>query len=245
MPKVLFDNTHSNGALIDSTEGDGLSLFAEELKKNGFEVESIEEQFLLSLKNADILVIPFPQEYFTNEQIISIVNFVKDGKGLLLMAEYGNFNNNAEFLNDISKNFKTMFNKDCIADFVNVYKETVEFKGVPFTSQKIPQFVKINGFVLHPITDGIKEIMHYACCSLDTEYAISFSQMTSFADINVDGKKSMYEPKGNFPTASAIKIEGGRVVCLGDTSLVSNKFINKVDNKKFGVNVVKWLAKKI
>lgn len=245
MPKVLFDESHEEVS-IDDERGYGLSSFSLALRDEAFEVDVAKDMLLNKLNDANVLIIPFPKKKFQNNEIIEIIRFVEKGRGLLLSGEHGNLYGNADILNEISQRFQITFDKDRLTDVLDSYKELIELMSEIVGSQEILQFVKVKRFAEHPATTNIKEIHHYAGCSLKCpeEQALAWSTATAFSDKDIDRKHSPFEDVGHLTTVAFSEYKG-RIVCIGDTSLLSNRFCDEADNKAFGINIIKYLAREI
>ncbi|MEW5760161.1 MAG: DUF4350 domain-containing protein [Candidatus Thermoplasmatota archaeon] len=243
MKKILFDEGHGNSRIEDFGKG-GIFILTNELRKNGKEVSTIEK---IDNINCDVLAILFPKKNFENDEIKAIFGFLENGGGLLLASEWGNIYGSAEILNKISLRFGIKFNKDRIVDRRDAYERSMKLMGETIGYEKAPQFAKIRTFSKHPITNGIMEIMHISGCSLDgkEENVIARSDLMSFGDVNGNAELDTDEKVCSFPTAIAAVVGNGRAVCIGDTSIATNEYIEMKDNKKFMLNIFSWLGKEI
>lgn len=243
---IVFDEAHNQHTTISDDSGTGFSKFAELLTECGYTVRSVckEEDYSSLLKDADVFVISFPTTEFSDNELKTIKEFVERGKGLLLVADWGNIFNHATVLNKIASMFGILFNDDRIADTEEFYNIKKEFMGTVF-EEGARQFIKITNLRKHPITEGICEIGHYAGCSLavNAEKALTFSSTTSFSDTDGDNIQNRIEKSGGFITSAFTEHYAGRVVGVGDTSKFSNEFIDQGDNKIFALNIIEWLAK--
>ena len=242
--RILFDETHNENTKIQDTGPEGLSTFANILNEKGFEIKTISDTLLKHLDTAHMLWIAFPSMRFTGEEVVGIKEFVENGGGLLLIGEWGNLYDNADILNKLSKEFGITFNADRVTDAAHAFTKNVEFMGEVIDKKKVPQFVKISNFRKHPVTEGIKQIVYFAGCSLDAppKKILAWSNPTSFGDLDADRELDVGELKGTLAVACGTIYEKGKVVCIGDSSLVGNKYLSHGDNKKFMLNVCRWLS---
>ncbi|MFA5771792.1 MAG: DUF4350 domain-containing protein [Thermoplasmata archaeon] len=245
--KVSFDESHDEGASLEDGKVDGLSDFGKLLRNNGYTISVIKDSFLRNLEDTDVLVISYPKGEFKPEEITAITEFVSSGGGLLLTAEWCNIGGNAFTLNQLTKDFGVKFREDRVTDLVESYAEEIKIMGEVVGKKKIPQFLKIMRFAKHPIAEGIKEIVYVSGCSIDSppENMLAVSSGSSFGDKDVDGVWDKGETVGSMAIASFSEYWNGRVVYIGDTSILTNKYITYADNKKFCLNMIKWLRKDI
>lgn len=250
MPKLLFDESHGEDLKITSDEPNGISKLINGLKSQGYNIESIYRQSDFKydvIRDADVLIISFPKIHFSDNEVKTILKFVRDNKGLFLTAEWGNIYENADILNKISQNFGVSFNYDRITDTRDIHEEEVKVLGETIHKEKMPQYAKIKEFSEHPITRGLKQIGYISGCSINApEYTVlAWSDELSFGDLNGDAELDPEEIIGSFATAVQPTTRSGRVVCIGDTSILTNKYIDHYDNKKFILNIINWLSKRI
>jgi hypothetical protein len=247
MANILFDTLHQNEIKIEGREPEAFSEFINMLRAEGHSVKFTEKPLYEELPHTDLLIILFPQKLYTVVEIKSITNFVRAGGGLFLLGVWGNLYSSAEYLNAIADNFGIRFQSDRLTDPKHAYEEDVVFMGEVLDKRIVPYFIKIRRFTKHPITTGIKEVGHYCGCSIAApeHKALAWSAPTSFSDLDADRIVAGKEKCGKFITSAYAELGKGRVVCVGDVSVLSNKFINNADNKKLGLNVIKWLIHEI
>jgi len=161
-----------------------------------------------------------------------------------MTGEWGNINENADILNDLSYHFKIKFNKDRIADSVESFEKEIKVFDEIIKGERAPHFPKIKDFADHPINEGVTEIGHFSGCSLDApeQSALAWSSATSFGDVDGDGELDPGEVVGHLITAAHPHTKGGRIVAYGDTSILTTRYIHKADSKRFVINTVLWLC---
>ena len=244
MMKILFDETHDEAVSITDTEESGFFNLAEELKKLGYEARRTERSLGDELETADMLVIAFPQREFKPEESEMIKNFITKGGGLFLIGEWANLHGVSECLNSISLQLGVKFRNDRLTDFDDRYARDDEImKGVLGVGD-MPYLVKLVDFEDHPITKDVKSIGYLAGCTLDTdkESALVWADETSFADKRIDEFQQISEKSGPFIVAAYKNVGKGRMVCIGDSSAFSNRFLGSENNKRFRIQIFQWLA---
>jgi hypothetical protein len=248
MPSILIDMTHGERVNPEFTGDTGLSLFKGALEEIDYVVGKIVKRSNFNIdhfKETDVLFIAFPTERFNEKEIENILDFLELGGSLLLAAEWGNIKNNAEYLNDISRNFGITFNQDRIADSEKAFEEEIKLFGEVIGKERAAHFPRITEFAEHPITEDIAEIGHFSGCSINAhdDLALAWSSPSSFGDVDADAELDPGEEVGHLITAAHPTFSSGRIVTIGDTSIFTNKYIHLSDSKRFLVNIVRWLAK--
>jgi hypothetical protein len=160
------------------------------------------------------------------------------------MGEWANLHNVSENLNIISKQFNIEFRNDRLTDFDDAYSRDEKMMKTVLGVGNMPYMIKLIDFEKHPTTQGVTSIGYFAGCTLDTgsESALVWTDETCFGDHRIDEFQQISEASGPFILAAAKEVGKGKVVCMGDTSPFSNRFIVTEDNLRFGTQIIKWLS---
>lgn len=241
---ILFDLSHNEMLTpsegIDSEYTDFISLLNSlnlEIKKN--EDAEINDQLL---KNTELLVIGNPvNEYFSKEEITSIVKFVRHGGSLLLVSEYG-----ADYLQ------KTNLN-DIAANHFNILFESNIIKEKNKLNQEGSSIITIHSFPKHETTNQIREIIVGGACDLILHKAakplLILNESTWSEKYNESEKDwEKEEKKKEYIISACTAFGSGKVAAIGDVDIFSNDpnfGINKLDNRKFITNLINWLGEPI
>jgi hypothetical protein len=248
MARILFDDSHGENLVLEETAGSSsLSKLVKALRKARHTVGVIhrEQDFVPStLKGAAVLILAFPSKKFSDRDVAAMLSFVEGGGGLMLTGEWGNLHGCADILNTVSQCFRVVFNKDRITDTRNIHEEEVRVMGSKVGMRKDPTYAMIRKFNPHPITQNVKEVGHISGCSLSAPKTsvLAWSDEQSFADLDGDGELDEDELVGSFATAVSSDLSAGRVVCLGDTSILTDRYFDHADNRRFLLNSIHWLT---
>ncbi|MHA1768981.1 MAG: hypothetical protein ACTSV3_03920 [Candidatus Thorarchaeota archaeon] len=114
--RVLFDESHTAGGSELMTPAN-TSFLAWMLEKNGYETETSFDQEITPglLAGYDVFALFFPMVALTSSEVSTIVDFVNNGGGLLLVGTDNSpstWHFNSANLNPISENFGITFNMD-------------------------------------------------------------------------------------------------------------------------------------
>lgn len=237
---ILFDLAHNEMLNIEENE---FSEFLAFLQLSNVKILKNKNRDLTRdvLQNADILVIGNPiNNYFSNVEIKHIVNYVRKGGNLLLISEYGADSLQKTNLNDLSgKHFGIFFKK-------NIVKEHHE------SNTNCSSMLHVHEFQEHEITRQIREVIIGGTCSFyinkNTKPLIKSNDFTWTEIYNDSTNQWMKEEEKGQIIAAYTKFGRGKVIALGDIDIFTNdpnSGLNKLDNRKFILNILNWLIEPI
>jgi uncharacterized membrane protein len=244
MKQIVFDEYHDEAVRISNEEVSGYFGFACELGNLGYQVRKTEGMLSNELASSNVLVVAFPQKEFNSNEIQMIREFVNDGGGLFLIGEWANLKGVADCLNSLSTQFGMSFKNNRLTDFDDKYDRKNEIMESVLGPGEMPFLVKIVDFEEHPTTYGVNSIGYLAGCTLETDKknALVWTDHSCFADHRIDEFQQISEEEGPFILAAKLEYGKGRVISIGDSSPFSNRFLQTEDNKKFGLQILKWLS---
>lgn len=237
MPKktVLIDLNHNEMLNINEEE---FSEFLNLLESLNLRIKTNENKNLTDklLQNIEILIIGNPiDEFFSTIEIKNITDFVRNGGNLLIISEYGADYLQKTNLNDISgKHFGIYFQKNIIKEYNKL-------------NQNCSSILRIQDFKKHKITKQLRDIILGGSCSflLNQNSEPLFFSKESWIEVYNDLAKEWSKEEENQPQIMAAYTEYGRgkVVALGDIDIFSNDSnigLNRLDNRKFILNIFIW-----
>lgn len=244
MALIGFDEYHM-GTSMANPEADGLTALAKLLEENNHDLEFINTR-LDELDNLpwDVLIIPFPKNQFTEQEMTSLQSHLENGKSILLLAEWGDLFGHVDFLNKLTTPCGIEIQKDRVTDHEEHVTQKVELAGVVLGEESIPHFVRVKKFADHPITQGISELIYFSGCSLRVSgeaIVLASTSVSSFGDIDLDSTLDDDEIQGELPIA-ALSEMNGRLVVVGDSNIAANGYIEQGDNLLFVQQAIEWLS---
>lgn len=237
--KIVFENFHRNPKYfaLDDEEENGFSMLANFLKKYKFELSTIDDE--LDTIEGDVLVIVFPNQKFKNSEIEKIKYFVQNGGGLLLCGEWGGIFDHAKWLNQIATNFNMTFNEDRICDLEHIEPTAA--------GRKRAYNVRIVGLNRnYPITYNVQSFVVTSGCSISPgqkDQMVAWGGPKSWRDIDMDSEFDPGEEYGWIPVMVASFFGQGRIIGLGDASVLSNDSMDDQNHQVLAYNLFAWLAK--
>jgi hypothetical protein len=262
-PKVLFDEAHNNF----HTAGGRYAPFVNLISHDGFTVDRNREAFsgerlsgysILVISNAEGKEKKY-QPAFTEEECSAVQDWVRNGGGLLLIADHYPMGSAAQSL---AKRFDVEMGNGYVSDSMH-YEGDTKWKDQLVFSRE-------NGLLkTHPITEGristeqIRKVVTFTGQSLTcppggtTLLDLSSSATESVPDsIWTKGSKTFTRFTDPIPVAGkcqglALQFGKGRVVILGEAAMLTaqidkgKKFGMNIpgnDNRQFTLNLMHWLS---
>lgn len=187
------------------------------------------------LNNYDILILKCPTNLYSDQEIIDIVQFVKDGGGLYLIGDHTNVFGMNYYLNHISENFGITFKTDATYELGSGMTSTYE----PF------------GIFPHPVIQNMDKFHFLTSCTLS-------APLTS--ENVIIGNKLLGEP-GTYSTenffresissldmeyglllqVAAVKHGSGRVLAFTDSTCFSNFCVFMDGYQSFNLGAMEYL----
>jgi hypothetical protein len=236
---VLFDlsKREASGNADWRIDG-GYSSWADELRRQGFEPRSITDKSISSrtLIEANVLVIPEPQNPFSDTERQAILEFVQRGGGLLMIADHRDSDRDNDGW-DSPEVFNGWDGKTP-SNPPNEYRKSLDAAltfGLSFSlaSSFRDPVITIKPLTSHSITDGLPSAGIYVGTSTEGGTPLMAANDKTYLAVNELGK--------------------GRVLGYGDSSAFSdgtfsdgtkskyNNWVN-LSNARLAINAVKWLV---
>jgi hypothetical protein len=236
---VLFDlSKHEASGNADWRIDGAYSSWADELRRQGFEPRSIVEKTISSptLIEANVLVIPEPQNPFSDAERQTILEFVRRGGGLLMIADHrdSDRDNDGWDSPEVFNGWDGKTPSNAPSEYRKSLDAALTFGlSFSFASSFRDPVITIKPLVMHSVVDGLPSAGIYVGTS-------------------TDGGTPLMGANGKTYLASS-EIGKGRVLGYGDSSAFSDgtfsdgtksKYNNWVNlaNARLAINAVKWLA---
>ncbi|MHA1489689.1 MAG: Gldg family protein [Promethearchaeota archaeon] len=239
---IGLDYSHNNILTLEATS---YSEFTQFLFASGYKLGKIQAGFdsLEKLKQYNCIIVSSPKNSFLSlEEIDILVEYVKNGGGLLITSSKGADLANQTNLSELTQRFGFEFVQDEIFDSVNY-----------INLQKRPLLTK---FKPHIITEQIKKIVFSSACSLKIldfvkdEKDIKIDQVVK-TGLNswrkrFDGEEWIEEDSPNIPLVVTVEYYKGKVVSFGNLSIFSSLGreygFTAFENDTLIANVLRWLS---
>ena len=238
--KVVFDNSHGEIVGVLSFAKEDYSALASIFQLFGCRLDVIMDRVSNQhLAGSQVLIIPVPTKQFQQDEVLSIKQFVEGGGGLLLIGEYGGYANNDTYLNQLGQMFGIQFNRDVICD------SQARLTNAAADPKKAMVCPIVDGIAQHPAMEEVTKLRLELSCSVTaggSAIPLAWAGNYSFADRDFNYQADTYEQRGNVIFLAATQAGAGRVVCMGDSSLLSNENLLDPNHSKLGLNLVRWLA---
>jgi ABC-type uncharacterized transport system involved in gliding motility auxiliary subunit len=250
-PKICFTTGHNELDLKLNKEN-GMSIFAQLLEQNSYRLESLMTSILLEIpQDCRTLAIINPRLSFQEDEVTMIEEFVKQGGGLLVAI-------GPDFNEDRFGNLRALlFNKGIKVNNDLVIDKTSHVSGsngsIPLVSTFEENHPVVKGFqgnVFFPLTSSLE----LAFPNKQVQPLVKTSNAPySWAERSVDSIiQGTYSPdnQGNLigPITVMMSYESqdkqeGRIIALGNGTLLMNSYANFAQNGLLMMNALSWLVK--
>lgn len=178
-------------------------------------------------------------------EVEALTTWLEEGGGILMVGEHNNAYDNVEVLRPFLEQFGVEI---AIAYAVETGRGryAMDYGGYILT---------IREFARHWITGGVRMASWSggAPFTKETKGGVAFLSKTGFIDYGdyVTKKPSKgsnhrvdegeYQGPG-IPLVVALEVGKGRLVVVGDHNMLGNQWLGVGDNRRFGMNIMQWLA---
>lgn len=235
---VVFDSSKSPFGKQNLISFDDFINYTNELNYS-FSYESFLSK--KDFNNVDILIIASPSKNYSDEEVQKIINFIKQGKKLIVLAEWGGYSNfKIDSINKMIIQANLKINPDII-------KENISTS----TSYDGEQIISIN-ISPHFITNDISKLGFYSTSSVEITNgglrSIDSNISKLLASSSKNGFRIQTYNNGQFSIIGSSVLGLGKVIVFGDSSIFMSEDsnnnnilnINEYDNKKIIKNLFSW-----
>ncbi|MFW9989473.1 MAG: hypothetical protein ACFFC3_12535 [Candidatus Odinarchaeota archaeon] len=233
---VLIDLTHNE---MLNTDDEEFKEFLNLLKRLDLKVKQNENGPISKkiLENIDLVIIGNPiDDFFSSLEIKCIVDYVRNGNGLLLLSEYGSDSFQKTNLNDIAGKFGILFEKNLI-------------KEMNDNNQNCSSILHIQNFLKNQITKSLREMVIGGTCSLLLNGKVKPLLQTNVKSVwsevyNNTSENWTKDSEKQQTIAAYTEFGQGKIVFIGDIDIFTSNSkigLNSYDNRKFIQNIINWL----
>jgi hypothetical protein len=203
-----------------------------------FEMSRLQESDPINhqkLSQCDVLIVKIPTDWFLDDEVKAITQFVEDGGGLLLVGDHTNVFNSTTYLNPIARQFGFRLRHDLLFRIGSPYVQELKPPTVP-----------------HPIVQHLPP-MHYAVsCSVDpgASRGRAVVRSTGLWSLYPDYHQDNYHPHaeyraemgyGAFIQLWATRHGRGRVAAYTDSTIFSNFCTFQPGKAELLLGMLQWL----
>ncbi|MFN8575895.1 MAG: hypothetical protein U0354_03485 [Candidatus Sericytochromatia bacterium] len=193
------------------------------------------------IENIDVLVIASPSQDYSDTEANKIIDFIKQGKKLIVLGEWGGYSNfRVDSVNKIISQGNLKINPDIVKESIST--STVSDSDNIISTSITPHF----------ITNGVSRLSFYSTASVEITNGglksidSNITKLLAFNSSN--GFRIQTYNKGQFGLIGVSTLGLGKVFVSGDSSIFmntdsnNNKIINinESDNKKIIRNILLW-----
>jgi len=240
-PVILFDQTRNPTKYPRQTNThltikEGFSDLVGLLKNAGFNVQTLDEGPVTqqSLKGVAVLVLPSSINQLQSSEESTIVNYVENGGGLLILGENGD-----KGYSGLAEKFGVTMLPGLLCD------GDYGLKGRPFS-------IKISNMRRHDVTLGVESFIFnwgQPLLADNSAQPLAFTSSQSWYETDGDGKWEG-EPYGSFAVVAATERGAGRVISLGSSVCLANLNpsyweggLKDFNTLRLIFNIFNWLGK--
>ncbi|MGV7228841.1 MAG: GldG family protein [Nitrospirales bacterium] len=243
---IAFTTGHSEKSVSD-TETPGLSRAADALKKQGYEVKTIDWEILLS-SNASLLVIPSPTQPLLPEDVSHITQFLGNGGRLLIL----NNPSSQDSLDPLLSQWGIQLGTGILAD-----EQDRLGRGSPTA-------LMVRTFTTHDITENFttpiifpvsRSVTFDATQGKDWDFeSLAQTSPKSWEEMTLTNTEPVFDedqdPKGPFTVAAVLTSKRVRqdqkpesaIVIVGNAAFATNGWLTYPGNTDFFLKTIAWLA---
>jgi ABC-type uncharacterized transport system involved in gliding motility auxiliary subunit len=243
---IAFTTGHSEKSLSD-TETPGLSRAADALKKQGYEVNTVDWKNVHS-SNASLLVIPSPTQSLLREDVNQITQFLRNGGRLLVL----NDPSSQDSLDPLLTPWGIQLGTGILAD-----EQDRLGRGSPTA-------LMVRTFTTHDITDNFttpiifpvsRSVTFDATQGKDWDFeSLAQTSPKSWEETTLTNTEPVFnedqDPKGPFTVAAVLtskrmgqdQIPESAIVIVGNAAFATNGWLTYPGNTDFFLKTIAWLA---
>ena len=228
---VLFDQSHGELFSPMNSRPMDYSEFASLFEKEGFTMKIQSKPFSAAdLAKASAFIISGSFQTFTPEEIKTLEAFVRNGGKLIMLLHV------APLVADV-----------CQAFHIDVTNAIIHEQDKARVIENSDENFYLTDFVPHSLFYGVKKIGVFGVWGLLAEdnsaRILGQTSSSAFADLNKNKRLDAADPVQAFGIIALASAGKGKVLVCGDDALFTNQFIGTADNRKFGLNVVRWISR--
>ncbi|MDX1572492.1 MAG: DUF4350 domain-containing protein [Methylophaga sp.] len=247
-PNVVFLTGHGERS-PDSEANFGISLWAQALRDQGFEIDTINLASSGQIPDStDLLVIASPEQSWLPGEITQLQNFIKTGGNLLWLSEPDRHESLAELANSLDIQWVPGTVIDPNASLLGIddpsFALLSDFANHPLT-RDLPSIVLMPAAAALQVTDA--ESVNWHSTELIRTQPETWSELSELqsAEITFNNELDIGGPLTVALTLQRDRPENDtsqRIVIIGDGDFLSNQYLGNGANQALATGTVNWLT---
>ncbi|MDP6627715.1 MAG: hypothetical protein QGG50_07420 [Methanopyri archaeon] len=225
-PTVVFDASHDEYFSISKRKDPSYRLLARQLVAGGMgvrEAGELDDGFA-----GDVLVVAVPRRVFQPAESAAVQEFVKNGGGLVLVGMGGGLHQSSQVLNALAFRFGMVFGEELL-------HHNPDRMDVPLRKDQVHAAHAV--LLRHPVLEGVGTVRVRFGCSVTS---VGNSPVWVGDEPLEEQTLAALEAAHYYPVL-ALQEEGkGRVVALGDASLLDSRYVR--GSARLAGNIMTWAA---
>jgi hypothetical protein len=227
---VLFDQGHGQQFLVEKNRPLDLSGLANLFINEGATITTTDKKISSQvLSGVDVLIISGPFVPFTEPEIQAILQFIKQGGRLAVMAHI------AQPIARLIKELGGVISSAAVYEQQHILGEN-------------PRDFMVTELQDHPLTKNLDAFSAYGTWALMAEKAgvkeIARTSPEAWVDLNQNGELNERDAKQAFAIILAGSIGEGEFVIFGDDAIFQNRFLQG-GNRILGKNLAQWFISRL
>ncbi len=226
-PTVVFDASHDEYYSISKREDPSYRLLARQLVSGGLRVQEASE--LDDCFAGDVLVVAVPRQVFQPAESAAVQEYVKNGGGLVLVGMGGGLHQSSHVLNALAFRFGMVFGEELL-------HHDPDRLSVPLRKDMVHAAHVV--LLRHPVLEGVGTVrVRFGCSVTSSDGATP----VWVGDEPLEERSLVALEAAHYYPVLAFQNEGkGRVVALGDASLLDSRYMR--GSARLAENIITWAA---
>jgi ABC-2 type transport system permease protein len=199
-----------------------------------------------------LLVVSGPQEDLSEQELVAIKHFFDQGGNILIQLDPGSLPRICAFL----KQYNVEVGNDMVIDQAHSSVELDEFTPIIFLNREHPVSRNVNAPVIFPRARSVqvgvnpKPGISWSILAQSGRRTWAETDLQSASQGKIEYNRQQDDLYGPVSVGviiqkrkeSELEMNGGRMIVLGNSTFITDPYLNLLGNRDFFMNMVKWLS---